>query len=711
MPLIRIQPAASTKLKFNALLLLGLGLLSTASAFAESNTQWVSGSGDWTEVGRWTDGFPTLDKHVEVHGIGTVRIPAGAYPISNLQIGKNCGDHTRVIVDGGNVVLLQDPMDLGDVTGSEGQLILKSGALHNCTDTFVGGGMGVAGRAARGEFIIQGGTYLGRTLVLGTGWGAQSLLSIEGSTPTAVHILQYLYVTAHAGSDGAPGISTLSFTLDDRGVTPITIQSTHDGLRIFRDAKSQCRLQIALATPPPEGDITLVATRMPIKGAFDDLPEGAEISSVFEKQVYRWRLTYRGGSGNDLVLRSLPNPVASKRSTGKRPIPEIPKPLWTEYPLYSAFNPERLEPAFPGAEGFGGFTPGGRGGKVIEVTNLADDGPGSLRAAVATAGKRSIAFKVGGAIPLKSTLRIEEPFVTIDGENAPGPGILIRNFGIEVKTHDVVLRHFRVRVGDDAVHLEVPGAKETYYDGAGEHALYFVEGSKNCIADHLSLSWSTTKVLTVTKLSDLITVQWCILSEGLNFANHGLGVALGQGRITLHHNLIAHNQSRNPRFGSLVNCDFRNNVVYDWGDSAGLGEFDRVNYVGNYLKPGPSTRRAIRLFHDGVDVIMPHSLYLTENILHGNDEVNHDNWLGVGYDRNTYRSPEPFAMPSVTTEPPQAAYEHVLEKAGATLPRRDLVDQRVVEETRSGTGRILNWVKDAGGWPDFPATSSDSRAK
>jgi hypothetical protein len=308
--------------------------------------------------------------------------------------------------------------------------------------------------------------------------------------------------------------------------------------------------------------------------------------------------------------------------------------------------------------------------------------------------------------PLKSTLVLREPFVTIDGQSAPGAGIMLRNHGIEVRSHDVVLRYLRVRVGDDDVHLDAPRARDAYYAGAGEHALYFIEGSKNCIADHLSLSWSTTKILSINHLCDLITVQWCILSEGLNFADHGLGVIIGQGRLTWHHNLIAHNQSRNPRFASLVDADFRNNVIYDWGDSAGLGEFDRVNYIGNYLKPGPSTRKEQRLFHDGVDVVMPASLYLADNILDGNARVNRDNWLGVGYDRATIAAPQPFPAPPVISEPAQTAFEHVLKNAGATLPRRDAVDERIVRETRDGTGHIIKWVKDAGGWPEFPATAS-----
>jgi hypothetical protein len=674
-------------------------------------TQWIAGSGDWTNTALWSAGLPDVKQHAAVHGDSTIRIPAGTYPMANLQIGKNRGDHSRVVVDGGQVVLLQDPLDLGDVTGSEGELILKDGALHNCVDTYVGGGMGVAGRATRGSLIIQGGNYLGRTLILGTGWGAESFFGVEGSRASSIHILQYLYVTSHADTDGTPGTAVFSFTVDEHGVTPITIQSTHDGLRIIKDATSHCRLQVALSAVPPRDDITLVSGHVPIQGTFDGLPEGSEITAEYNKITYHWQLTYRGGaSGDDLVLKNKSSYAADAPVTHVRPMQSIPNPLWAEYPIYSPFSWTNEQPAFPGAEGYGAFTPGGRGGKLIAVTNLNDSGPGSLREAVQTPGPRIIAFQVGGVIPLKSTLHITEPFITIDGENAPGPGIMLRNYGIEVRTHDVILRYFRVRVGDDNVHLDVPGAKETYYDGAGEHALYFIEGSKNCIADHMSLSWSTTKILTINKMSDLITVQWSIMSEGLNFANHGLGLIVGQGRTSFHHNLIAHNQSRNPRFGTLVDADFRNNVIYDWGDTAGCGEFDRVNYIGNYLKPGPSTRREMRLFHDGIDVIAPHSLYLADNALVGNPKATADNWLGVGYDRATYQAAQPFFAPPITTDSSEAAYQKVLAGAGANLPKRDAVDERIVREVRDGTGHVINWVKDAGGWPDFPAATASSPA-
>src|SRR5262249_31318141 len=137
--------------------------------------------------------------------------------------------------------------------------------------------------------------------------------------------------------------------------------------------------------------------------------------------------------------------------THTRPLPEPPKPLWVEHPLFPLPGQTNGEPAFAGAEGFGAFTPGRRGGLTIYVDNLNDSGLGSLRAAIETPGPRTAVFRVGGVIPLKSTLLIREPFLTIDGQNAPGPGILLRNHGIEVRTHDVVLRHFRIRVGDDDI--------------------------------------------------------------------------------------------------------------------------------------------------------------------------------------------------------------------------------------------------------------------
>ncbi|SPE56586.1 conserved exported hypothetical protein [Verrucomicrobia bacterium] len=672
---------------------------------AKDFTAWTSGLGNWTNSEKWSDGLPNPFQRTEIHGASTVIVPPGRYIAGDLEVGLESGDDAHVVLDGGQLLLLQDSLRVGELSGGQGEFVLKEGTLHCPVDVYSGAANGVPGRATKAAIRIEGGSFLARTLNVGSGWGADSLLAIDGSRASAIHVLDYCYIQAFAGTNGTPGLGTLSFTLDEHGVTPITIQSHLDGLRINKDAKSHCRLQIQLRAVPPREDITLVSGHVPPKGRFDDLPEGSEISAQYEGRTYRWAVTYRGGASRaDLVLHNRSDYAEGAPVTHTRPLPEIPKPLWSEFQLYPLSSETHGEPAFAGAEGFGAFTPGGSAGKTIYVENLNYSGPGSLRAAIATPGPRIILFQVGGVIPLKSTLHIQEPFVTIDGQNAPGAGIMLRNHGLEVQTHDVVLRYFRVRVGDADIHLDGPKALQNYAGGTGEHALYFIEGSKNCIADHLSLSWSTTKILSVTKLSDLVTIQWCILSEALNFAGHGYASIAGGNRVTWHHNLFAHNHSRNVRFGGLVDADFRNNVIYDWGDRVSYGEFDKVNYIGNYAKLGPSTVQDPPQFHDGGAVVMPGSLFLTNNILEGYPKVNQNNWLGTGYfsERKALEALEPFPAPPVATEPPQAAYQHVLKEAGATLPNRDAVDERIVKETREGTGHIIRWVKEAGGWPDFP---------
>lgn len=696
-------------------LALTIGPVALVAKADKDFTQWVSGSGSWTNGVRWSDGLPNPYLRTEVHGSSDVVIPAGTFIAGDLEVGLNTGDRTRVEVDGGKLVLMQDSLRVGEYTGSDGEFVLKDGAMHCFMDVFVGAASGVPHRATKATLRIQGGSFLGRTLTVGVGWGAQSVLSIEGSSASAVHVLDYVELGAFADTNGAPGNTTLAFTLDEHGVTPITIQSRFRGLWFDKDATSHCRLRISLNAVPPRDDITLVSAHVTTKGTFDDLPEGSGITAEYGGRTYRWELTYRGGpGGHDLILKNKSDYATDAPVTHTRPLPEIPKALWMEQRLYPLSAETRGEPAFAGAEGFGAYTPGGRGGKTIYVENLNDAGPGSLRAAIETSGARTILFHVGGVIPLKSTLAISEPFITIDGQSAPGAGIMLRNHGIEVQTHDVVLRNFRVRVGDDDVHLDDPKARAAYAGGEGEHALYFIEGSKNCIADHLSLSWSVGKILSITKLSDLITVQWCILSEGLNFADHGYASIAGGNRETWHHNLFAHNLSRNVRFQGMVDADFRNNVVYDWGERAAYGEFDKLNYIGNYLKAGPSTKqKPFLFFHLGDVEVMPGSLFVTNNIIEGSGArpgVNQDNWLGMGgfiFERDTIGAGEPFPSPAVTTESPNAAYEDVLKNAGATLPRRDTVDERVVREVRDDSGHIINWVKDAGGWPEFPSAGSD----
>jgi len=672
-----------------------------ASAADAGPTEWRAGSGLWTDAHQWSSGLPDQFIGASVRGDGAVVILKGSFVAGQLEVGINPGDHSSVELDGGQLLLRQDSLRIGEYTGSEGTFILKDGAVHSVMDVFVGAATGTTGRMTRASLIIRGGTFLGLTLTVGEGLGADSLVSIEGSRPVAIHALEFVSILASADPSGKAGDSTLAFTLDANGVTPITIQSRWRGLRIEHDAGSHCRLRMSLSAPPPREDVTLVAAHVPIQGTFDDLPEGSDISADFGGHTYHWTLTYHGGPDkNDLVLINHSEYAADVPATHVRPPPEIPTPMWQDKPVY----PLAIEtgvPAFPGAEGYGAYTPGGRDGHELFVDNLNDSGPGSLRAAVETAGPRTVHFHVGGVIILKSAIIVENPFLTIEAGNAPQPGIMLRRHGIEVHTHDVVFRQFRIRIGDDDVRTD---DKNIRYDaGDGEYALYFTEGASNCIADHLSLSWSTNKILSTTKMSDRITVQWCILSESLNLLGHGYASIAGGNRVSWHHNLFAHNNSRNVRFQGAVDADFRNNVIYDWGEKSAYGEFDRLNYAGNYLKPGPSTTQKPLLFHEGVEFVTAGSLFFSGNILGGSTTATSDNWRGTGfyYDRARIAATQPFPAPPITMEAAGDAFTHVLADAGAILPSRDAVDKRVVEEVRNGTGKIVDSVKAAGGWPKF----------
>jgi hypothetical protein len=647
---------------------------------------------------------PTGARRAVVRGNSIVSIPDGIFVAGDLEVGLERGDHARVEINGGKLVLVQDSLRIGEYTGSEGEFVLTRGAMHCAMDVFVGAVSAVPGRATKASLTIKGGEFLGRTLTVGVGLGAHAALTIEGSNAVAIHVLDYCYLEALPDPDGTQGESILSFTLDERGVTPITIQSPRDGLRIIQRDRGRCLLRIALSAAPPTEDITLVKGRVPIRGEFTDLPEGSLVEASYRGETFRWRVTYHGGEpGQDLVLKC-ESPPRDAGAARLQKIPEPPTPLWREHRLFPLAIPPG-EPAFAGAEGYGAFTPGGRGGKITVVDTLDDAGPGSLRAAVEAIGPREVKFRVGGVIALRSPLVVKEPFLTLDAGDAPGAGIMLRNHGIEVQTHDVVLRNFRVRIGDDEI-LRGEKSLSFYAGGGGEHALYFT-GAENCIADHLSLGWSAGKILSVTKMSDRITIQWCLLGESLNIADHGFASIAGGNRVSWHHNLFAHNLSRNVRFQGLVDADVRNNVIYDWGHTAGYGEFDRLNYVGNFLKPGPSTTQRPPLFLRGDEVVDAGSLFAADNVIEGDAKASADNWRGMGYyyfERDRIRAATPFPAPGVTTESARDAFQYVLANVGAIRPRRDAVDTRIVTETRDGTGRIVKSVAEAGGWPEFPAT-------
>ncbi len=370
------------------------------------------------------------------------------------------------------------------------------------------------------------------------------------------------------------------------------------------------------------------------------------------------------------------------------------------------------------------FATGGRGGKVIAVTSLEDSGPGTLRAAIELEGPRIVVFRVAGTIYLKSGLDIEHPDITIAGQSAPGDGICIAHDSINVNSRNVVLRHLRVRRG-------LPGGQGS--DNIGGHP----EGQ--VIVDHCSVSWGRDENISLyrhmkmlpngerEKMSTMnITIQWVISSEALG-PGHEFGGTWGGQDSTFHHNLFACNTGRNPSIGMSGEFDYRNNVVFNWGHRSmdGGDETSLVNVINNYYKPGPATKPDMRTtmarmeernqFSPGKALLAsawyqpmpqrPGKWYVAGNFVDEAPDVTADNWKGMKGTVELARVNSPFEGWPVNQQTAAEAFEAVLAKGGATLPKRDAVDKRVTEMVRSGktlneTG-IINDPKEVGGYPEL----------
>ena len=380
--------------------------------------------------------------------------------------------------------------------------------------------------------------------------------------------------------------------------------------------------------------------------------------------------------------------------------------------LFCAAAPVAALPAFPGAEGFGARTPGGRGGRVIEVTNLNPGGPGSLQAACDATGPRIVVFRVSGII--EDTVRVREPFVTIAGQTAPGDGICLRSGMLVISTHDVIVRYLRSRPGDHPLG-PLPESRDCIALSG--------DGPRNVIIDHCSASWGIDENVQAWGRHRNITIQWCIISESLDDSlhpkgPHGKALIIGNREVTVsvHHCLFAHNVGRNPyvnltRSGTPGVVDYVNNVVYNHGPYV-CGEVHgclRMNYVGNFIRLGPN---GIRTKPQGLDIYGADKrakVYVRDNVWPGMPAEGRDDWQVIGkpvgpegrFAPRALRLPEPAGAPAVATEPAVEAYEHVLRYAGCTRPVRDVVDARTIAEVRAGTGRIIDTQEEVGGWPNY----------
>lgn len=358
-------------------------------------------------------------------------------------------------------------------------------------------------------------------------------------------------------------------------------------------------------------------------------------------------------------------------------------------PLQSAYG----LPAFPGAEGYGSETPGGRGGRVIAVTHLRDAGPGSLRHALEVeTGPRIVVFRVGGTIALSRPIHLREPnsWLTVAGQTAPGDGIQLRNYGLMLSdgAHDIVLRYLRLRPGT-ADPAKIGGERIdalTLWGNDGSHI-------HHVIADHVSMTWAIDENANHWGWVTDVTYQWCLFAEAATTHHpegaHSMGLLVGgdaRNTVSVHHSVFAHNHNRNPLLRGH-RADFRNNLVYNWGTggSAQFAENVRVNIVGNHYLPGPDTP-------DNGIVFWVYSG--AQAYLQGNwgprCPTGCDNETAIGIYRfnPSDRAHTPFTVPPVTTHTTADVKALVLAHAGATRPVRDAVDARIVEEIRQGTGHI-----------------------
>ena len=412
---------------------------------------------------------------------------------------------------------------------------------------------------------------------------------------------------------------------------------------------------------------------------------------------------------------------------------------------------EEKTPAFPGAEGFGRYTTGGRGGAVYHVTRLDDDNEeGSFRWACNRPGKRTIVFDVSGTIYLKSALALQGNNVTIAGQTAPGDGICIADYPFTINANNVILRYLRFRLGNRNV---------AYHEGDGLGAM----DHDNIIVDHCSVSWSIDECMSVYGGKNL-TVQWCLVAQSLVNAghekgNHGYGGNWGGSGSSYHHNLIVHHTSRTPRLGPRPGTqtdermDMRNNVMYNWaGEGCYGGEGMNVNIVNNYYKPGPATKTrneniqkriagiGVRTSeYTGHDTDNPNSwdimwhkwgtFYVTGNYNTLHSDVSRDNWtygiknqINNSKCDNTFNSEveaqmklsEPIDYYAVTTHTAETAYERVLSYVGCSK-QRDSYDETMVNDVRDGkatytaagnTAGFINSQNDCGGWPTLNSTAA-----
>ena len=504
--------------------------------------------------------------------------------------------------------------------------------------------------------------------------------------------------------------STLMLTnvqVSDSGKISATVSNL-----LGTDQSAFATLTVTNSTEPP-GITAQPGTRNVTVGETAEFSVTATGALPLHYQWYYNTNTLLGGETNRTL--TLPNVSADQAGVYSVVITNL---YGATNSTYAALNVVQELLAFPEAEGYGKYTTGGRGGAVYEVTTLNPTGTGSLDAAIRASEARTVVFRVGGTITGDFSIRNDN--ITIAGQTAPGDGICIKG-SLSVDANNVIIRYLRVRP-DTAADPET--------DATGGRFM------RNLIVDHVSASWSGDETMSFYHGTN-VTIQWCMNTEAcVKFINgtntgHQFGGIWGNDYGTYHHNLIADNVSRNPRWASGCGYnDYRNNVIYNWNYQSCYGgeamqdgatnefSFTTVNMVANYYKAGPATDSGVRsrIAQPSANVYGAGSWYVASNYVDGYPAVTANNWSGIsGSDYIKLNTPW-NAMP-INQETPAVAYANVLAKVGCFKPNRDSVDTTIIQDVANGTATwgnngILTYPTDAGGgWPTLasgaPPADSD----
>jgi hypothetical protein len=378
----------------------------------------------------------------------------------------------------------------------------------------------------------------------------------------------------------------------------------------------------------------------------------------------------------------------------------------------------KVLPIIPGAIGFGTETVAGRGGEIIRVTNLNADGEGSLKAAIDAVGPRVVIFETSGTIEIPKDLTIRNPYITIAGQTAPSPGITVRGGGLSLATHDILVQHIRIRVGNDDC--------DPITENCENRDAIKMEGGElyNVVLDHCSFSWSVDEMIsTWNKIGNKdITIRYCIMSEGLNYGHpkgeHGYGPLFGLGteRVFLTNSLMAHLIGRNPLIrDNVADVVVANNVVYNPGPYKGsriyIGSRGsqniplNVSIVGNVMIPGANTGSGRQNFiHVHKEVADKSLVFVEDNEAPGRTN---DPWSVVVHEApaSVKASAPPIWIEGFKAMPSKQVLPYVLSNAGARPTDRDAVDQRIVNDVVNGTGKAIYSQNEVGGWPDLAQNS------